>query len=163
MKTLNEFFYFLDNDVDKIRDYLSEDFMIFEVSRKWDTEEFIEFVKGFGEFESKRDFKNVIIDTDLNSAHITLEHTGEFELKKPTPEGITNLSYDQFKFSLVFFISSSPKGAPWEEDFPDLLGEPNPITVLQEINVGLLDFRDLLIALSICFSLWPFISIKFHP
>ena len=68
MKTLNEFFYFLDNDVDKIRDYLSEDFMIFEVSRKWDTEEFIEFVKGFGEFESKRDFKNVIIDTDLNSA-----------------------------------------------------------------------------------------------
>jgi len=94
MKTLNEFFYFLDNDVDKIRDYLSEDFMIFEVSRKWDTEEFIEFVKGFGEFESKRDFKNVIIDTDLNSAHITLEHTGEFELKKPTPEGITNLSYE---------------------------------------------------------------------
>ena len=94
MKTLNEFFYFLDNDVDKIRDYLSEDFMIFEVSRKWDKEEFIEFVKGFGEFESKRDFKNVIIDTDLNSAHITLEHTGEFELKKPTPEGITNLSYE---------------------------------------------------------------------
>ena len=94
MKTLNEFFYFLDNDVDKIRDYLSEDFMIFEVSRKWDTEEFIEFVKGFGEFESKRDFKNVIIDTDLNSAHITLEHTGEFELKKPTPDGITHLSYE---------------------------------------------------------------------
>ena len=94
MKTLNEFFYFLDNDVDKIRDYLSEDFMIFEVSRKWDTEEFIEFVKGFGEFESKRDFKNVIIDTDFNSAHITLEHTGEFELKKPTPDGITHLSYE---------------------------------------------------------------------
>ena len=92
MKTLNEFFYFLDNDVDKIRDYLSEDFMIFEVSRKWDTEEFIEFVKGFGEFESKRDFKNVIIDTDLNSAHITLEHTREFELKEPTPDGITHLS-----------------------------------------------------------------------
>ena len=94
MKTLNEFFYYLDNDVDKIRDYLSEDFMIFEVSRKWDTEEFIEFVKGFGEFESKRDFKNVIIDTDLNSAHITLEHKGEFELKKPTPDGITRLSYE---------------------------------------------------------------------
>ena len=94
MKTLNEFFYFLDNDVDKIRDYLSEDFMIFEVSRKWDIEEFIEFVKGFGEFESKRDFKNVIIDTDLNSAHITLEHTGEFKLKKPTPDGITHLSYE---------------------------------------------------------------------
>ena len=94
MKTLNEFFYFLDNDVDKIRDFLSKDFMIFEVSRKWDTEEFIVFVKGFGEFESKRDFKNVIIDTDLNSAHITLEHTGEFELKNPTPDGLVHLSYE---------------------------------------------------------------------
>ena len=94
METFNDFFYLLDNDVDKIKDYLTDDFMIFEVSRKWDTEEFIGFVKGFGEFESKRDFKNVIIDTDLNSAHITLEHTGEFELKKPTPEGITHLSYE---------------------------------------------------------------------
>ena len=94
MKTLNEFFYFLDNDVDKIRDYLSEDFMIFEVSRKWDTEEFIEFVKGFGEFESKREFKNIIIDTDLNSAHITLEHTGEFELENPTSDGLSFLSYE---------------------------------------------------------------------
>mgnify|MGYP000206087062 CR=1 FL=1 len=94
MKTFNEFFYLLDNDVDKIRDYLSEDSMIIEVSRKWDTEEFIEFVKGFGEFESKREFKNIIIDTDLNSAHITLEHTGEFELENPTPDGLTFLSYE---------------------------------------------------------------------
>ena len=57
METFNEFFYLLDNDIDKIRNYLSEDFMIFEVSRKWNSEEFIEFVKGFGKFESKRDSK----------------------------------------------------------------------------------------------------------
>ena len=94
METFNEFFYSLDNDVDKIRDYLSEDFMIFEVSRKWNTDEFIEFVKGFGKFESKRDFRNIKIDTDLNSAHISLEHTGEFELEKPTPDGATFLSYE---------------------------------------------------------------------
>ena len=94
MDTFNEFFYLLDNDVDKIRDYVTDDFMIYEVSRKWNTEEFVEFVKGFGEFESKREFKNIIIDTDLNSAHITLEHTGEFELEKPTPDGVTSLSYE---------------------------------------------------------------------
>ncbi|MBF11649.1 MAG: hypothetical protein CMC63_05505 [Flavobacteriaceae bacterium] len=94
METFNEFFYSLDNDVDKIRDYLSEDFMIFEVSRKWNTDEFIEFVKGFGKFESKRDFRNIKIDTDLNSAHISLEHTGEFELEKPTPDGSTFLTYE---------------------------------------------------------------------
>ena len=48
MDTFNEFFYYLDNDVDKIRDYLTDDYMIFELSRKWNTDEFIEFVKGFG-------------------------------------------------------------------------------------------------------------------
>ena len=94
MKTFNEFFYLLDNDVDKIRDYLSEDFMIFEVSRKWNADEFIEFVKGFGKFKSKRDFKNIKIDTDLNSAHISLEHTGVFELEKPTADGVSFLSYE---------------------------------------------------------------------
>ena len=94
MDTFNEFFYYLDNDVDKIRDYLTDDYMIFELSRKWNTDEFIEFVKGFGEFESKREFKNMIIDTDLNSAHITLEHTGQFELETPTLDGSTSLYYE---------------------------------------------------------------------
>ena len=31
MEVFNEFFYLLDNDVDKIRDHLTEDFLIFEV------------------------------------------------------------------------------------------------------------------------------------
>lgn len=65
--------------------------MIFEVSRKWNAEEFI---KGFGKYESKRNFKNIKIDMDLNSAHISLEHIGEFELEKLTPEGVTFLSYE---------------------------------------------------------------------
>jgi hypothetical protein len=94
MDTLNEFFYLLDNDVDKIREYLSEDFLIYELSRKWNTDEFIEFVKGFGNFESKRDFRNIIIDTDINSAHISLEHSGEFQLEKPLQDGTTFLSYE---------------------------------------------------------------------
>ena len=38
--------------------------------------------------------KNIKIDTDLNSAHISLEHTGEFELETPTPGGVTFLSYE---------------------------------------------------------------------
>ena len=94
MDTFNEFFFLLDNDVEKIRNHLSKDFMIFEVKRKWNTEEFIEFVKGFGKFESKRNFRNIKIDTDFNSAHISLEHSGEFQLEKPTPDGVTSLSYE---------------------------------------------------------------------
>ena len=38
--------------------------------------------------------KNLVIDTDINSAHISLEHTGEFELETPTPDGKTFLSYE---------------------------------------------------------------------
>ena len=91
--TLNDFFYLIDNDIDKIRNYLTEDFMIFEISRKWNAEEFIEFVKGWENLNPKN-FKNIKIDTDLNSAHISLEHTGEFELETPTPEGVTFLSYE---------------------------------------------------------------------
>lgn len=94
MDTFNAFFYDLDNDVDQIRNHLTEDFMIFELSRKWNTEEFIGFVKGFGKFESKRAFKNIKIETDFNSAHISLEQHGEFQLEQPAPDGSTFLSYD---------------------------------------------------------------------
>ena len=57
METFNEFFYLLDNDIDKIRNYLSEDFMIFEVSRKWNSEEFIEFVKDLENTNPKETLK----------------------------------------------------------------------------------------------------------
>ena len=107
MDSFNQFFYILDNDVDKIRDYLSEDFMIFEVGRRWNTEEFIQFVKGFGKFESKRDFRNIKIDTDLNSAHISLEHSGEFQFEKPTYDGVTFLSYEWLESA--YFIKEKGK------------------------------------------------------
>ncbi len=94
MDTFNEFYFSLDNDVDQIRNFVSDDYMIFEESRKWSTDEFIEYVKGFGKFESKREFKNMIINTDLNSAHITLEQIGQFELETPLPDGSTSLYYE---------------------------------------------------------------------
>ncbi len=42
--------------------------------------------------EKERTFKNVIIDTDFNSAHITLDHHGEFIVN--TPEGKEKLVFD---------------------------------------------------------------------
>ena len=50
-----------------------------------------------------------------------------------------------------------------EERSFDLLGDPNPIIVLHDIIVGLLDLDAFVIALDICFSLCPFISKKFQP
>ena len=40
-----------------------------------------------------------------------------------------------------------------DEAFPDLLGEPKPITVLHEIIVGFFDLWAFEIAVEICFSL----------
>ena len=62
-------------------------------------------------------------------------------------------------FFLIKFISSSPIGAPWLEDFPSLLGEPNPIFVLHAINEGLGSLIDSLIALSISLEECPLHSI----
>ena len=42
-------------------------------------------------------------------------------------------------FSLVSLISSSPRAAPCASAEPDLLGDPFPISVLQQISVGRLD------------------------
>ena len=94
MNVFNDMFYALDNDLDSYANYVTDDFLIYEIGRTFDLEEFLEFVKGFGEFESNRTFKNLRIDFDKNSAHVSLEHTGEFTLESPTPEGDTYLYYE---------------------------------------------------------------------
>ena len=77
--------------------------------------------------------------------------------------GTVNGLCGQFSLVLVSFTSSSPSGEPWTDDFPCLFGDPKPILVLQEINVGFLDFWAFLIDCIISLGLWPFILIVFHP
>ena len=72
-------------------------------------------------------------------------------------------SLPHFSFFLTKAISSSPKGEPCEEAFPDLFGDPNPIIVLQDIKVGLFAFEAFDIAFDICFSLCPLTSRKVQP
>ena len=64
----------------------------------------------------------------------------------------------QPSFFLTNFISSSPKGLPWDDALPPLLGDPYPIVVLQDIANGFFEFWAFFNALKICFSLCPFIS-----
>ena len=51
--------------------------------------------------------------------------------------GITNGSAVQFNAARVAAISSAPSAAPCTSCVPCLLGEPLPITVLQQMSVGL--------------------------
>ena len=94
MEVFNDMFYALDNNLDNYKDYVTDDFLIYEIGRKFNLDEFLEFVKGFGKFESNRTFKNLRIDLDGNSAHVSLEHIGEFNLESPTPDGETYLYYE---------------------------------------------------------------------
>ena len=94
MNTFNDFILNLDNDISKFKDQTTKDFMIYEVGRKWSSDEFVEYVKTFGKFKSKRNYRNIVINTDINSAHISLEHTAEIQLEKPTPDGKTVLYFE---------------------------------------------------------------------
>ena len=67
--------------------------------------------------------------------------------------GISKGLYFHFNLFLTNATSSSPSAAPWEDALPDLLGEPYPMMVLQEIKLGFFDFKVFLIAFDICFSL----------
>ena len=92
MSSFNNLFEAVDKDVDQFRNLVTEDFFIFENSRRYNTEEFIDFVKTFDMISSKRSFENIVIDTDSNSAHMSLTHFGEFLIN--TPEGKVKLEFE---------------------------------------------------------------------
>ena len=95
MKAFNDFSFNSDDEISKsFKDQTTKDFTMYEVGRKWNSDEFLEYVKTFGKFKCKRNYKNIVIHTDINSAHISLEHTAEIQLEKPTPDGKTLLYYE---------------------------------------------------------------------
>ena len=96
---LDEIFQIVDNDVDRFSEIVTEDFFIFENSKRYSTDEFVDFVKSFDIIESKREFKNVEIDTDFNSAHVSLEHRGEFDVN--TPDGKVRLIFNWLESTYI--------------------------------------------------------------
>jgi len=107
MNSFNSFFEVLDNDLDNFDSMVTEDFFIFENSRRYSKEEFIEFVKTFDIVSSKRSFEDVVIDTDVNSAHISLKHFGEFIVNTPT--GKTKLEFEWLESTYAVKIDNKLK------------------------------------------------------
>jgi nucleoid DNA-binding protein len=107
MVSFNSFFEVLDNDLDNFESMVTEDFFIFENSRRYSKEEFIEFVKTFDIVSSKRTFEDVVIDTDINSAHISLKHFGEFIVNTPT--GKTKLEFEWLESTYAVKIDNKLK------------------------------------------------------
>ena len=107
MDSFNSFFEVLDNDLDNFDSMVTEDFFIFENSRRYSKEEFIEFVKTFDIVTSKRTFEDVVIDTDVNSAHISLKHFGEFIVN--SPDGKTKLEFEWLESTYAVKIDNKLK------------------------------------------------------
>ena len=105
--SFNSFFEVLDNDLDNFDSMVTEDFFIFENSRRYSKDEFIEFVKTFDIVSSKRSFEDVVIDTDVNSAHISLKHFGEFIVNTPT--GKTKLEFEWLESTYAVKIDNKLK------------------------------------------------------
>ena len=91
MTAFNNFFEILDRDLDAFDNLITDDFFIFENSRRYSALEFIEFVKTFDIVSSQRRFEDITIDADYNSAHLSLKHFGEFVVN--TPEGKVKLEF----------------------------------------------------------------------
>ena len=109
MNSFNSFFEVLDNDLDNFESMVTEDFFIFENSRRYSKDEFIEFVKTFDIVSSKRTFEDVVIDTDVNSAHISLKHFGEFIVNTPT--GKTKLEFEWLESTYAVKVDNKLKFA----------------------------------------------------
>ena len=107
MDSFNSFFEVLDNDLDNFESMVTEDFFIFENSRRYSKEEFIEFVKTFDIVSSKRSYEDVVIDTDIYSAHISLKHFGEFIVNTPT--GKTKLEFEWLESTYAVKIDNKLK------------------------------------------------------
>lgn len=125
LTAFDNFFDVLDNDLDNFHSVVTDDFLIFENSRRYNKEEFIEFVKTFDIVSSKRSFENIEVDSDVNSAHISLTQFGEFIVN--TPSGKVKLEFEwlestyavkvdgKLKFKFYFSEAIKTKTTPVEE------------------------------------------------
>ncbi len=84
IKTVEGFFAALDADnsnPDLIDSYITQDFMLYEVGKKMNKDEFLELVSGFPMIKSDWVLSDFRISTDMNSAHVSLFNTGIFLLQ----------------------------------------------------------------------------------
>ena len=125
MDTFEAFFEVIDHDLSSFNSVVTDDFFIYENSRHYTKAEFIDFVKTFDIISGKRKFEDVKIDTDYNSAHISLKQFGEFLVK--TPERKAKLEFEwlestyavkvdgKLKFKFYFSEAIKTKTTPVEE------------------------------------------------
>ena len=81
---LNQFFSLLDLEVykkDKVSTILTDDFLIFEMGKAWNMDEFDEFIQEASKTTISTDWvlSNYVVSIDDNSAHISYVNDGVFK------------------------------------------------------------------------------------
>jgi hypothetical protein len=81
---LNQFFELLDLEVyekEKVSTILTDDFLIFEMGKAWNMDEFDEFIKEASKTTISTNWalSNYVVSIDDNSAHISYVNDGAFE------------------------------------------------------------------------------------
>ena len=99
MDSFDNFFDTVDNNLEDFNSVVTDDFFIYENSRRYSKDEFIEFVSGFDIIETTREFKDIVIDTDINSAHISLNQIGEFIVN--TPDGKVKMNFNWLESAYI--------------------------------------------------------------
>ena len=107
MDSFETFFEVLDRDLSSFDTVVTDDFFIYENSRRYSKAEFIDFVKTFDIISSKRKFEDVVIDSDYNSAHISLKHYGEFLVN--TPKGKVKLEFEWLESTYAIKVDGKLK------------------------------------------------------
>ena len=107
MDSFETFFEVLDRDLSSFDTVVTDDFFIYENSRRYSKAEFIDFVKTYDIISSKRKFEDVVIDSDYNSAHISLKHYGEFLVN--TPEGKVKLEFEWLESTYAIKVDGKLK------------------------------------------------------
>ena len=107
MDSFETFFEVLDRDLSSFDTVVTDDFFIYENSRRYSKAEFIDFVKTYDIISSKRKFEDVVIDSDYNSAHISLKHYGEFLVN--TPEGKVKLEFELLESTYAIKVDGKLK------------------------------------------------------
>ena len=99
MDSFDNFFDTVDNNLGDFNSVVTDDFFIYENSRRYSKDEFIEFVSGLDIIETTREFKDIVIYTDINSAHISLNQMGEFIVN--TPEGKVKMNFNWLESAYI--------------------------------------------------------------
>ena len=76
-----------------INEYITEDFIIYEVGRKMNKKEFLQFASGFPILECNWELSDFRVSTDVNSAHASLFNKGEVLMQTDSSNIIQNYDW----------------------------------------------------------------------